>query len=336
MWEFMQEHVPATQSSAQSPTLDHAIEQWLHVIEVAGEASPRHLIESRRIYERIWRPALGAIPISDLTVNDLNAVLDPRRGELATTTIRKIVSPVRSALAHAMSLGLLTSNPAAALRLGRATGRRVDVISPEESDLLLAELARTPAVAGACTVLRHTGMRRGEVCGLRRSDLLLAGAGTASLHVERTLWQSGKQWGLKRPKTVAGDRRIPIGSTLEKRLLRLLRSAEDLAAAAGLELADDPWLFSEDLRHSQPLLPDRITAEVRRASLRLLAEGRTTRSLHAHQWRHAAATALIAGGRFDAPSVAAVLGHANPAVTLSVYAKARIPLAEMAQALDEV
>jgi integrase len=318
------------------PTLDHAIEQWLYVIENASEASPRHLIESRRIYQRVWRSPLGSAAITDLTVNDLNTVLEPLRTRLATTTIRKVVSPVRSALDHAMSLGLVSSNPAAALRLGRATGTRVDAISTEESDLLLAKLARSPFVAEACTVLRHTGMRRGEVCGLRRSDLHLGGAGPSFLHVERSIWQNGKQWGVKGPKTSAGDRRIPISNTLEEKLIGQLRAAADLATAAGITLENDPWLFSEDPRHALPLLPDRITAEVRRASLALLAEGSTTRSLHAHQWRHAVATALITGGRFDAPAVAAVLGHANPAVTLSVYAKPRVPEADIARALDEL
>ena len=75
-----------------------------------------------------------------------------------------------------------------------------------------------------------------------------------------------------------------------------------------------PWILAVDVR---PLGPERLSAWWRRARDLAGVDARW----RLHDLRHWAATASIAAGH-DVRTVASRLGHANPAMTLRVYAHA--------------
>jgi len=98
-----------------------------------------------------------------------------------------------------------------------------------------------------------------------------------------------------------------------------LRRHRDQVAALALELgvtvADDAFIFSRSPAGAEPIRPDVVTGFTRRVAK---AAGVDT---HLHALRHFSATQAIAAG-FDAVTVGARLGHADPAITLRVYSHA--------------
>jgi integrase len=89
---------------------------------------------------------------------------------------------------------------------------------------------------------------------------------------------------------------------------------ERLAAACGVELGRDAYMFSTEPDGSQPLHPDTVTGGFRRVCERLGLKG-----VRLHDLRHLHATQLLAAG-VPVRTVSGRLGHANDATTLNVYA----------------
>ncbi len=87
-----------------------------------------------------------------------------------------------------------------------------------------------------------------------------------------------------------------------------------LRAAVAIE---GPWILAAG---SRPLSPERLSAWWRRARDAAGVDARW----RLHDLRHWAATSSIAAGH-DVRTVASRLGHANPAMTLRVYAHAVEP-----------
>jgi integrase len=80
-------------------------------------------------------------------------------------------------------------------------------------------------------------------------------------------------------------------------------------------LVDDPYLLSRSPDGAAPCLPDGLTAGYARLAKALGIPG------HFHELRHFAATVAIGSGA-DVRTVSGRLGHADPSVTLRVYAHA--------------
>jgi len=152
----------------------------------------------------------------------------------------------------------------------------------------------------AYRLLASTGMRRGEVLGLRWSDVDLA---KGRLTVKRSLTVVDDTLMWSSPKTSRSRRSLSLDpETIAVLRAHRTRQAEE-KLAAGPAWADDDLVFCNEL--GQPLHSDRFTrafsAAVRRSS---------TRTIRLHDLRHFAATALAAG--IPVRTVAGRLGHANP------------------------
>jgi integrase len=90
--------------------------------------------------------------------------------------------------------------------------------------------------------------------------------------------------------------------------------AEQWAKGAEVEIDPDGYILSLPSGR-EPVKPNTITAGFRRLAKRIGAD------LRFHDLRHFTATQLIGAG-VDVRTVAGRLGHANPALTLRVYAAA--------------
>jgi len=124
------------------------------------------------------------------------------------------------------------------------------------------------------------------------------------------------------PTKTANRRTVTLDATTAEALQRLRRLQQNLG----------PWILNVG---EQPVNPERIGAWWRRARDRAGVDGRW----RLHDLRHWSATMSISRGH-DIRTVANRLGHANPAMTLRVYAhaveSADGPVAAMlGQILDE-
>jgi integrase len=128
--------------------------------------------------ERHIVPALGGVPLQGLTLAHLTAfyraLLDDGRrdgsGGLAPMTVRNVHGVLHTALRDAVRWGYLPRNVAGAADLPKDMTPEMHVWSPEQLRAFLAQGRHDPLYA-AWLLFTTTGMRRGEVAGLRWADV---------------------------------------------------------------------------------------------------------------------------------------------------------------------
>ena len=229
------------------------------------------------------------------------------RAGLSARTISHAHRLLASVLARAVENGVIARNVAAIRKPPRVEAEEIEILSPDQIAAALAALNGSqlyPIVALALA----TGMRRGELLGLKWSDVDLD---KAVIRVERSLEET-RAGGLrlKPPKTKRGRRSIGLpGDTvamLRAHKIAQLESRFKLGAKAPL------FVFCHvDTAEADPLSPNNVTRAWHRACRRA---GLPTTSFHA--LRHAHASQLIAAG-VDILTISRRLGHAQAAITLN-------------------
>ena len=227
-----------------------------------------------------------------------------RHGQpLARTTVALAHLVLHKALADAVRLEVLAANPAS-----RATVPRIDLSAnaaptgaqawtPAQIRRFL-EVTADHALADLWRVALGTGMRRGELLGLRWQDLDLdvpqVTVATALTHV---------------------DGRLRLKATKTNRV-RTLHLDDDTAAALARQPRRDPNPFPVVFTRpdGSPWRPEVVTDRWRRL-VRTLDLPRLT----LHGLRHSHATALLAAG-VPVKVVSERLGHATIAMTMDTYA----------------
>lgn len=157
-----------------------------------------------------------------------------------------------------------------------------------------------------------TGMRPGELSGLRWDDLDAVGF---IICVQRSLgWKtSGKGWTLSPPKTAKGRREITISKSLVVTLIELKKRQDAHRDAAGANYKDKGFIFVDEA--GSPLKRDVL----RRVFKEALATAGLPKNIRLHDLRHTSATLLLKAGE-NIKVVSERLGHANVSITLEIYA----------------
>lgn len=291
-------------------TLGELLSRWLAHIEVLGRA-PKTMVEHRRIAREI-DDQLGHVTLRKLRASDLDAYYGrlARRG-LSPASIRRHHAVLSASLHQALRWGLVDRSPAQSATPPSVPHEEVSAPTPEDVRRLI-ELARKrdSQLASLLFVAAATGCRRGELCGLRFSDVDLDGR---SLIIRRSISDVVGSLEVRRTKT-GRVRRIAIDDGTARVIAEQRARAGDLAAAAGGSLGVDAYVWSQDVEHSEPWRPARVTASFER-----LRDEAGLPGVRLHHLRHFAATVMLAGG-VDVRTAAGRLGHAQPAITLKTYA----------------
>lgn len=247
----------------------------------------------------------GHLPLWGLTAGALQGALAGLFEELPSSA-RKIVGTLRTALRQAVAWGHLPSDPTVGLRTPRTPRRARPVLGPKEAARLL-EVLKGYRHGLAVRMLLLTGMRLGELLGLRWSDVDFAKGTVTVRRAADTRNRKFKE--SEEPKTPAARRTL----SLDPETLRMLedhRRAAAKARVSPLRRGDTP-VFGPGHR---PLGED----SVRRTLARALKKAGLPR-MRVHDLRHSAGSILLDAG-VPLAAVAAFLGHASPATTAAIYA----------------
>ncbi len=308
-------------------------ETWLPVTK--SRVKPSTWDSYRRNLELHVLPVLGHRPLQQITA----AVLDRlyadllergnhrQKGGLSPKTVRYIHATVHKALADAVDAELLARNPAERAKPPRPRASATTSLrfwEPEELARFLEHVAGS-RLAALWQLLAMTGMRRGEVLGLRWPDIDF---NNARLSVRHTLISIGYAIQDSTPKTHQA-RVIDLDhNTLNKlRSHRLRQDAEK--DEWGASYRDRDFVFARE--DGSPIHPDSLTQlferEIARAGLR---------RIRLHDLRHTHATIALQAG-VPVKVISERLGHESPAFTMKQYAHV-IPgmQAEAAQQIAEV
>lgn len=267
-------------------------------------------------------PNLDRIRIGDLRVGDLNHLWRQLNdGGLSRKTVNNVRSTLSVALSDAVADGLLDFNPVRDSRLPRQHRGTADQSpAPDALEKVLEddELQRflrwcvdnvyRSTWALPLLVIADTGMRRGEALGIHWESIDFQ-AGT--LNIERQVVQlDSGELRIRLLKTKASRRTIVLAPrTLAA--LQAYRRRLPVHPISGLVFSDD---------QGRALIPDSLTQFVEKV---LVSQLDLPESFSPHALRHTHASVLLAA---DIPvaDVARRLGHSNPFVTLSVYARGTI------------
>jgi integrase len=290
----------------------YLLDEWLPSRQVRQStfATYRDAVEYRIV------PVIGGMPLQALTprhVSDLYAKLKStpaRRGKnrsLSARTIAYTGKVLTLALGDAVKQGLLARNPAVDVPRPKVEQEELKVWTPEQARAFL-EAVGDDRLHGAWVLLLVTGMRRGEVLGLRWADLDLD---RGRLAVRRTLVSVGYEVSWSEPKTPRSRRAVAIDPTTVAVLrAHRARQAEE-RLAIGPKYDDGDLVFCDVA--GAPLHPKSLTDRFRRI---VRALGLPT--IRLHDLRHVAATVLLDEG-VPLKVVSERLGHSNVGITANTY-----------------
>jgi integrase len=292
-------------------TLADVLARWLDL--AAENLSPTTFDEYKRLVANRIEPVLGAVPVRRLTTRRLDAFYQAlaREAGLAPASIRQVHAVIRRGLGQAVKWGWIRSNPAADASPPRLRRRELAPPAPADLRKLLAEAeAADRDFAVFLRLMATTGLRRGEACGLRWTDVDVEGE---ALVVQRAVVVVHGQGLFEKDTKTHASRRIALDHATLEALRRHREVMGERAAACGVDLADDAFVFSHTPDGSRPWRPENVTSTFTR-----VRDQAGFPQVRLHDLRHMHATQLLAAG-VPVRTVSGRLGHANAATTLNVY-----------------
>ena len=294
-------------------------EEWVRDTWLPGmrtQVKPSTWDSYRRNMDRHLLPRLGHRRLRDLTAAHINVVYGDllERGKsdgggLSPKTVRYLHTTLHTALSHAVDANLIAANPAARAKPPKPSIAELNELrfwTPEQLRTFLSSVSGTPLEA-AWRLTAMTGMRRGEVLGLRWSEVDFD---NSRLSVRHTIISIGYEIHESTPKS----RRARVidldGATID--LLREHQSQQAVEWDSGSDdNARDLVFCRED---GNPIQPDLFSQAFQRAA----ADAGLPR-IRLHDLRHTHATIALSAG-VPVKVVCERLGHQSPAFTLKQYA----------------
>jgi integrase len=320
--ELITELATGRYSSPAYATVEVAMRTWLEdrqpkvkgVTFVTYERASRYVCEPVMVDDIIAHPGLGKVKLTDLQTSEIRRWINALRGPVGHYSANRAMIMLKTALDLAAED--FNIKPPAMPKLDRVRGKaKKNILTPEQIGKVIAAAKADPDHGVYIATPFLTGMRIGEMLGLRWSDIDFE---RNEIHVRRVQELDGKTF--ESTKTEAGMRTIPIGVTLRAMLLawreRCPRLDGELFRIFPTRGKRQPWPKPRK-GGGGPLLYSNFRTAVWRPFLAKLGiEGITP-----HSARHSYISTLQAVG-IEVATVAKLAGHANPTTTLSVYSHA--------------
>ncbi|WP_420871875.1 tyrosine-type recombinase/integrase [Cohnella rhizosphaerae] len=168
-------------------------------------------------------PIIGNIPLTKLTTFDVQKFTTRlvEKG-LAPATVKRIFNIVHTALNKAEKMQLVNKNVASLIDKPKVTRKELDVWDTDEVNAFL-ELAKTTRYYIAYHLAVMTGMRQGEILGLRWLDVDFE---RRKLFIRQTLSHDGKTFNVG-AKTASSVRSVTLDELTVKRLQEHQRKQEN-------------------------------------------------------------------------------------------------------------
>lgn len=286
-------------------------------------------------YDAITRnhiiPFLGSKYLQDLTPADIEHWMSTQtRAGFSYNTLKTAHTVLKLALNYAVHPAqLIQSNPAIYIKVPRNAPRNVvkrSIITKDEMAGLLNKYPSGTPIRIVLLLLYHTGMRIGEVLGLRWSDIDME---KSIIYVSDQLRTVSDAHYLAPPKTRTSKRNIIADPGLIKELQRwkFVQKENELQHGGAyvyvymnkdglLQQQSKELPVSSDAAISIPLICTQDNG--RMMNPQYVFHYLKKEQLNAHSFRHTHATMLIEAGATP-KGVAGRLGHANATITQNLY-----------------
>ena len=296
------------QPSTSAPTLAEIVNDHINRAEAVGSITYA-TVEGYRGSLRLVPEGLASAPVDTITSDDMSTMEGNLMNQgYSSTTVGKVHRLLKMCLNDAVDNGVIARNPLNRVKPPKRVPVKegINALDADARERLKAQLV-TPhpsPVMMAATIALYTGMRRGEVCGLRWSDIDLD---SGVLWVRRSIGETLGKCTIKPTKT-GRDRDIAMPDNLSRILSTWRRDG----------VGGDIYVIGSG---DDFMRPGYITREWNTLARLLGINGTEGRPCTFHDLRHTWATAAVSAG-VDIKTVSSNLGHANAAMTLNIYASA--------------
>jgi len=286
-------------------TLSEWLDQWM--ASVKGMIRPSTFRNRWNSVEKHIKLHLGSKKLSQLTPRDIQRFYEKLasegrcdgQGGLASNTVRGIHTTLHSALKAAVQANLIPRNPTEGFPSPKGHSRPKRILDDGQLERFMEEIRKDALWYDLFYTELTTGLRRGELCGLKWEDFDEA---SCTLKVRRTVHkEKGGELTAWDTKTAAGTRKIVLPpSTAE-----LLKRRKDTMSSE--------WIFPNPIKPEIPIDPSSAYNH-----LKTLLKQAGLPDIRFHDLRHTFATHALTSG-VDAKTLSGILGHTNASFTLDTY-----------------
>jgi len=263
----------------------------------------------RGMIENYLKPQLGEIRLQKLTARDIQQyytwLMDEKK--LSPNTVIKHHNLLTNTLNAAERQEYITKNPMRAVSPPKKRQREAKFYTPEQLGILLDKAVGT-RLELPVFICAYLGLRRGELCGLRWSDVDLE---HKTITIENTRTQAGKKEIEKGTKTASSTRTLYLPDTL----CDMLKAAREHQQACRAEYknAYDDNDYVVVMEDGRPFRPNYLSELFGK----FLAENDLPKIV-LHELRHTFASLSNQAG-IPAYNIGKALGHSTPATTQKIY-----------------
>jgi integrase len=305
-------------------TVTEAVRKLLQV-GLKGRA-PKTIEKCRTLIDNHIVPQIGAARLRDLTADDLDDWLEGRATELATRTLRELLSILRRSITLAQRRDLVVRNVAELVTIPKGTaGRPSKALTMEQAVAVLAAAALSRLHAYVVVSLL-TGIRTEEARALSWDRVHLQRVGDVPPHIE--VWRSVRTGGDTKTKKSRRTLTLPTQAVAVLKVHKAKQAAERLAA--GQLWQDTGLVFTTTIGTALD------AANVRRGFRAVAKEAGLVGSWTPRELRHSFVSLMSANG-VPIEAIARLVGHAGTTVTEAVYRKELRPvLTDGADVMDRI
>lgn len=293
--------------------------QWFEQIELEGNLKPLTIDKYKKMKERTYK-AIGHLRMTDIRRVHIQRFINSLAkegtnkltgGGLSTKSQKGYLGFVSDVFNYAISCGVVSDNPCRNVNTIKTESRERIVFTLEESQIFLEKLENAePRYKAMFTLALYSGMRHGELLGLKWSDIDFDNCIITINRIALYTTEKGHFFGT--PKTKSSQRSLKLPSAVIDMLSEYKREQARNRLAMGDKWQNNNLVFSNDyggIMHQT----------ISRRWLQTFCRDNGLPIVTVHGLRHANASLLISSGA-DVKTVSSTLGHSQTSTTLDIYA----------------